>query len=217
MAYIHVALHLEKMIPPTVRVTTGRTYISKMTGNVYFTAPNPLPNPTLLFYGGICTDLETAITGSRMGKLSTEVLHNAIDDFDFNTIFLAIYVETVANAPGNTEAKAREIILSAGMVPSITGNINTVMPKPEAFKAKYGPNAGEILLAMRAIHGTKSLLCQISLDGLTWLAFQPVIFPNTKGMMIPGLTSGTNYYFRIRAIGSRTLSPWSDVIKQMAP
>jgi hypothetical protein len=216
MSYIHIALNLRDF-DPAGKVILGRKFIKDMSlPNTNFVAPNPLPNPTLAIYKDKCDNLNDAIVASGKGKLSTEDLHIAIDDFDINTNALKVYVEGIANTPGNTEAQARAIIVSAGMTVSEHGAPITTMEKPVKFHLDFGENEGEIHAFMNAIHGTKGLILEISLDGVTWGVIPSVVFASTKDMIVTGLTSGQKYYMRIHAIGAHTQSPVSDIISQRA-
>ncbi len=216
MAYTHISLHLEKMGTPGEKVIQGRKYILNMTGNAHFTAPNPVPNPTLIFYEGKCKALSDGEIASGKGKLSTEDLHIVEDSFDLNTIMLKAYVETVANVPGNTEEQAREIIIGAGFTPTEHGAPITTMGKPDNFSLDFGPDVGGIQAFVRPMHGAKSYVVEISLDGKDFTKFVPRVFPSTKDMILTGLESGTNYHVRLTVIGSHTHSTLSDVIQQRA-
>lgn len=136
------------------------------------------------------TDLEQALTDARTTMSSA-----------------GSYVQSTS---GGDEAK----IISAGMKVQADAAPITTLPAPGDLSATAGDQEGEIDLDWDRVKGSKSYEVQKSADASNW---QHAGVATKSKMTVSGLTSGTKYWFRVRAIGSRVNSPWSDPATKVAP
>ena len=107
---------------------------------------------------------------------------------------------------------------SAGM--DIVGPTSPVgpMPKVEGVKATQGDANGEIDLQWNPIkRGLKNYIMEMSTDPAGQTGWQMVATSSKSSATIPGLTSGTRYWFRVTAIGAAGPGPASDITTKVAP
>jgi hypothetical protein len=64
------------------------------------------------------------------------------------------------------------------------------------------------------VKGTKSYEVQQSTDAANW---QHAGVATKSKLTVSGLTTGTKYWFRVRAVGGNATSPWSDPATKVAP
>lgn len=107
--------------------------------------------------------------------------------------------------------------LGLGPVASSSTRTSSARPrlsKPENFKLKYGTKDGEMLGTVSYVKGAK----MFEIWGCTgdpnleenWNLLAAA--PNCTGIAVKGLTPGTKYWFRIRAVRSNEVGPWSNYI-----
>ena len=111
-------------------------------------------------------------------------------------------------------------ILSAAFGVQADATPTTSMEKPYDVYATMGDNPGEIDLSCHAVPKTKSYIIEMRQHSDTaapgpWTQAK---ISGRSSATLTGLTSGTKYAFRIRALGPNDLeSPWSEEVICMAP
>ena len=77
---------------------------------------------------------------------------------------------------------------------------------------------GEVMMSWKGLIGARVYEVQYTIDltGATgWTSVTET--PGKTRVNIDGLTSGTKYAFRVRALGNGQPGPWSGPVQQMAP
>jgi hypothetical protein len=126
---------------------------------------------------------------------------------------LAAYVEFICGDD-------RETFLSSGCEPAP----NTRAKKPPLSESirniRYGKNSGELDFRFVAVPGADSYEVQWarrSDDGTALDDWKTQPFGKTKGYItIGGLTPGTFYLFRVRALIGKVFTDWSDPVTKMS-
>jgi len=226
---VKVALNLAKQ-SVLVKIAKGRHYVTSMTGNPSF----PAPDPALAVVTTAVDALETAFDNADGGGTAeTAIMHEKESIVDNLLAKLGSHVEVVANDdPDN----AASIVLSAGMdLKKPAAPVGPVL-RPENLRAGFfGDMPGTIKLKCKKSKGTIALIWEViegspPSPGPGPLAAPPVSdwkpafnpdFPKgvstSSTFIVTGLSSGTTYTFRVFAVGAANQSEASDVIMKMAP
>jgi hypothetical protein len=193
---VTVALNLPRSVPNLIKL--GRSIIQSMTGNTWFSSPNP----TLANASASLDALETAETTV---KARTK---GAVEARDVKYIAAATqlrqlrdYVQQVADA---NAANAEAIIQSAGMNVKKSGKA-TKAP----LAATAGVVSGAVHLAAQAAAARAANEWQWSLDGKAWNVAPTTLQAKTT---IAGLTPGVLVYFRHRSVTKAGEGDWSQVV-----
>jgi hypothetical protein len=181
------------------KIARIRLIITKMTGNPYFTSPNP----TLAVVATATNNLEAAeIKAKTGGKEDTANMYDKEEILDQLVKQLSVYVESVAN---NNPATAETVILSSGFEIKSKGTREVLY-----FTVVPTGNPGEVRLQIKA--GNRVVYeFQISIDitnEANWHTFNI----GTRSRIVKGeLAPNTRYYFRARTLGSTGPSEWSEI------
>jgi len=175
--------------------------ISKMTGNVYFTTPDP----TLASITALVKDLETKNTlAQEGGRQAHSDMLDARDALLAALRSLGLYVEKIAD--GN-----ETILISSGF-PLTKDHL----PKRrDNFWAKRGPNAGDILVGCVAYPKAKAYVWQRFVgtnpptDDNLWV--WSGVSTQTK-MGLTNLDSGSRVWLRYCAVTKNGMMEWSNPI-----
>ena len=173
--------------------------INAMTGNTLLPSPTP-PLATLsadlaAFEASEATAL-TRVKGAAVTRNEKYlVLHGDLEHE-------MAYVQSVADA---NPANAQSIIESSGFAVRKT----TSHPKT-ALKATAGPVPGAVKVVAKAVAPRASYEWQFSTDQKTWTNAPTTL---QAKIAITGLTSGTVYYFRFRAVTKVGEGAWSQVVQ----
>ena len=140
----------------TVKIAKGRHYVTSMTGNAYFTTPNP----TLASVTTAVNNLETAADNADGGgEEETAIMHEKETIVDKQLTKLGGYVEGIANDdPDN----AASIVLSAGMDLKKPAAPVGPVSRPENLRAGFGSLPGTIKLRCKKSKGAVALIWQMS-------------------------------------------------------
>jgi hypothetical protein len=158
----------------------------------------------------------------------------------FTALQLAFENAMTAAAQGGTMAtaaknEARDALVSAlrqfsGYVQSLTANLTvsqvlssgfdivvpntTQSPLDQPVFTLDNSMTTQVGVALQAVTNAKAYHVQFSIGAGAWQ--EAGIYPNTKGIVLPGLTPGTMCNVRIRAIGGSTqYSAWSATMSVM--
>lgn len=183
--------------------------LAAMTGNANF----PTPMPALADVTTQQTAFKTALADQKAAKIAltqaTVTKDDARDALEVLVTHLANYVEI---ASGGDEAK----ILSAGLQVRTPAAPVGAVTAPGDLAATAGDNEGEVDLSCDPVAGASSYewQCRLHQDGAAW---QPAKTSTNSRITVSGLTPGTMYAFRVRALGSAGPGPWSDEATKRAP
>ena len=163
---------------------------------------------TLAAFTALQTAFQAALTASAQGgKTSTAAKNEARDVLLSAMRQLAGYVQS--QAPILSESQ----VLSSGF--DIANANRTPMPLTQPVFTLDNANTTQLGVLLQAVPNAKAYQVQYATGTSAWL--EGGIYPNTKGIVLTGLTPGTIYNIRIRAVGGSTqYSPWSATVSLMA-
>jgi|SRR5205085_2296489 len=193
------------------KITRARQIISAMTGNKSF----PNPTPPLEDLTKLVDETETlyadALAKRAASKQATTLIEEKVDELGEQMSFLVNYVNS---ASGGKES----VVESAGLdVAGKSTNAPQTPAPPTTLTPTMGDQEGEIDLSWNASPGAKSYIVELTqtpADEATWK--QQAVVTASK-CTVGKLTSGTKYWFRVRAVGAAGHSAWSDPASKMAP
>lgn len=187
------------------KIQTARSIIGKMNNNASYTTPSPTLDEVEQAVDAFEASYEAA-RGGGVDKKATQ--HD--DEKALNTLMsqLADYVQSTSK--GN-----EAIILSSGMGIKSKATAPQVLPAPVALKATPRTNSGEVDLKWKRVEDAKSYMIQSTAtpdDATSWETLDTC----TKAShTVTGLTSLSNMWFRIAAVGPKGKSQWSDPAKSV--
>lgn len=172
--------------------------LDSLENNAFFTTPVPP-----------LADLQSAVTAFDLsiikakegGKIEQLQRENKRNELIAVLNKLALYVQLEGD--GNNVA-----LLSSGFSLSKTPQTIGVLPKPQHFKI-IPKTSGIVNLSLKTIYGAKSYQYEYRKKGDTIWQVQLETKPT---VLLTGLTSGTEYEFRVTAIGSNSQRIYSDVL-----
>ena len=179
--------------------------VAKMTGHGTFPTP-PVPPASLELLN---TEFTEAMAQAADGGKANTIIKNQKRAVLIDALRQdALYVQAhSSNDPA--------IILSSGFNVSRLSGASTPLDTPQIEQIVNGVTT---TLELRAtpITNAKAYDVQRSTDGgLTWI--YATTSPQARQIVVTGLTPGTTYLFRMRAIGGATgFSGWSDAVQRMA-
>lgn len=91
------------------------------------------------------------------------------------------------------------------------------LPAPAHVVATMGDLPGEVDVAADRVRGASTYIFQYTTTPNVPASYQQAGIKTRSSMTVPGLTSGTTYWFRMAAVGTAGQSPWSDPAEKMAP
>jgi hypothetical protein len=189
-------------------VETVRNVVIKMTGNLFFTTPHP----TLIVVTEDVDALDTLEQETLQGGKVKNTLKKLAKKKLFDTMAaLTGYVQTTSL--GNEDQ-----ILSAGFELKRKPAKLGMLPPPSNFRAAFGLHPGEIILRWAGVYGRSEYFVQVSTDPTkadSWTDL-PNGHTGKVRLVVPGLTPGQVYYFRIFTEGSAGTSGPSEVANHMA-
>jgi hypothetical protein len=181
-----------------------------MTNNASF----PNPQPPLTDVTAAVDDLEKSFASVQAAKSEVTTRVVTQDNADAKLIQaltqLAGYVESIA---GKNDA----LITSAGMETKSSRSAPTAPITPQGLSATAGEHEGEIYLSWKPVSNARSYAIEFSLDPATAGSWTHVGIATSSSKVIPNLTSGKRYWFRVAAIGSVGQSGWSEHATKIVP
>lgn len=198
-----------KRKPNTVIIDKAKAYATAVNGNPNF----PNPNPTLVIFQA-AIDLAEASMNARIAGETEQAARVAKENEDVQALYGKIV--TLANHVQDVSGGDEQKIFSAGFAvrdqPTSPQPLGVVLD----FLATAGDDAGEIDLTWNPVKYARGyqVECKLHTDAGVWEA---VKFGTKSKMTVAGLTSGTTYAFRVRAVGAAGEGPWSDESVRLAP
>ena len=196
------------------KIALANTIVTSMTGKAAFPTPAPaLADVTeaALLLNAANTDRDTK---QHVAEEATTFLGTREGELDATLTRLAGYVEDKANAPGVTPEAGKAMIQSASMdVQADSGHRHGPLSAPEGLSATIGDAPGEVDLHWHSESKSRGTVVRHTTDPTApqpvWTMTLPVTRSKTT---VPGLVSGTMYWFQamfIGAGGGENNSPWS--------
>ncbi len=193
------------------RVSLGANHITAMTGNAAYPAATRVPTDAQVQTAQ--DDLaaaDAAVNAAETAwKLKIQEREAKMEIWD--TVITARANNCEAVTPNDLVA-----LQSTGFPLRSTGAPVGQLPAPADLTAKATDNEGEIELRCKTVAGASTYEWQFRLhdNAATWQALKTV---TTAKILVPGLTPGVVYAFRVRAIGSAGPGTWSDEATERAP
>jgi hypothetical protein len=162
---------------------------------------------TLAAFGVLQTAYQNAlIAAANGGRIATAAKNEARANLIAALRQLAAYVQSVGLVNVSD-------VLSSGFDTVSSKNTQSPLLAP-VLSGLDNSVSGQLLVKLQAVANAKAYQVQYSSGTGPWL--EAGIFPNTRNIVITGLTSGTVYNVRVRAVGgSQQYSPWSTVLSLM--
>lgn len=203
-----VKLGLNRMTVP-VKVQFAQQVVNKMTGNVNFTTPVP----ALAAVTTGTTDLDDAYDNAQQARLDwidkSNIQSSNEADLDQLLTQLGNYVDNTANGDAN-------IIMSAGMSTAAAPSPAPV-PAQVIIQTVTDNSSGKLDMKWQTVQHAKTYEVQQNTDINDPSKWAQIGLPTKTKFLVTGLTSGTKYWFRVKAIGTAGEGPWSDPYVKYAP
>jgi hypothetical protein len=88
---------------------------------------------------------------------------------------------------------------------------------PIGLLAQMGEMSGQIVLSWSKVHGANSYVVECRQHDNAASAWALAKIVTAARLKLDGLTPGTVYAFRVKAVGAAGEGPWSDETVKMAP
>jgi hypothetical protein len=176
--------------------------LDNMTGNTNF----PTPTPTLAVLTTAWQDFDTALAAAKNRDRQKVIIKNECRkglEGLLNQLF------DYVNLTGGTDI---EMLTSSGFPLAKERTPVGDMPKPENFRALEGKGSGEIKMRVNKVHGADSYVYQYIVSPSPETDNWVTINDPASRIMVTGLVPGTQYKFRVAAVGAKGQGPWCDVI-----
>lgn len=204
-----IKLGLRQLSVPEL-ISRAQQITGAMTGNAKFTTPNP----TIASVTGATTALQTAhneANAARMESKNKTIVQNEQEDKLVALLTqLSSYVENISNGD-------EAVITSAGMdvqaPPASLGEVRI----PSSFTSTTGDSDGEIDLSWNSVAGAQSYVVERSLAAPPAANWEHQTTTTKSKITADKLSSGTRYWFRVAAVGTKGQSGWSDISTRVAP
>lgn len=195
----------------TEKIAMGQNHITAMTGNATYPAATRVPADADI--QTVQTNLVAAAAAvdaaETVWKQKIQERDAAEEAWDIKFTSRAAYCEALT--PSDAVALA-----STGFPLRSAGTPVGQLPAPVTLTAKATDNDGEIEVRCNAVKGASTYEWQQRLHDNA-AAWQALKTGTTTKILVPGLTPGVVYAFRVRAIGSAGPGTWSDEATERAP
>lgn len=186
--------------------TRSNQIVSSMKDNTNFSAPVPTVAQVEQMTSEFFDALSLCADGSRLNiaikNQKREVLINALHQWSRYVLFTSNDDVSVALTSGFQIAKA------PGPTPPLT--------KPATPSLQNGLNPGELISSVKAVAGAVSYLHQYATEAEMAQGKWNSVASSKSSCLLTALTSGTRYYCRIAAIGSKDQIVYSAIVDRIA-
>lgn len=191
-------------------IALARRIVTAMTGNANF--PNPIPLLTVIT--ALADALQAAYDAQQQAQLTaqakTTLVVNALAALVQALTQLTDYVNSVA--AGNAA-----VADTAGLALKKPGTRVTSLDQVHNLSITTANEEGELDVQWDSVANAASYEIAISPDPITGTSWKHLDTIKPSSYKASGLTPGTRYWFRVRAIGSRKVKgAWSDPAVKMA-
>ena len=197
---------------PADKLTLGATHIAAMTGNANY--PQPTRVPTDAQVQTAQDDLATAQADVDNAEIAWKQKIQIRDQKEetWDTVITARANNCEAVTPNDLAALA-----STGFPLRSAGSPIGALPAPGDLRAIPTDNAGVIELRCDTVKGASSYEWECKQHDNISAPWEAIKTSTTTKILVPALTPGTLYAFRVRGIGSAGPGAWSDEASGRAP
>lgn len=198
-------------IKPNDKIALGAAHIAAMTSNTNYPVPTRVPTDAQVQTAQ--DDLANAEAAVDAAAIAWK---QKIQDRDAKE---AVWDTVMTARANNCEAVTPTDLValqSTGFPLRSAGAPMGQLPAPGDLKAVASDNEGQIDLRCKTVAGASTYEWQMRLHDNA-AAWQALKTSTTAKILVPSLTPGTVYAFRVRAIGSAGPGTWSDEATERAP
>jgi hypothetical protein len=192
------------------KLALGENHITSMNGNTNYPAATRVPDDALM--QSAQDDLSAADAAADAAETiwKQKIQERDAKEAVWDTVITARANNCEAVTPNDLPALA-----STGIPLRATPTPVGVLPMPTGLEAKTNGFEGQMDLQCDALSGAHAYewQCRLHTDGTPWEAVKST---TTRKVTVTGLTPGSVYAFRVRAIGTAGPSPWSDETSKRA-
>ena len=193
------------------KLAMGANHITAMDGNTTYPAASRVPSDAEIQAAQDDLTAKAAAVDLAESTLKQRLQERTVSEEAWDIKFTARAAYCEAVTPGDGVALASTGLPLRGAAAPIGA-----LPAPGNLRAKPTANEGEIELRCATVKGASSYEweCRQHEGSPPW---QAVKTSTTAKILSAGLTPGTLYAFRVRAIGSAGAGAWSDEAVERAP
>lgn len=196
----------------TDKLALGGIHIAAMTGNTNY--PQPTRVPTDAQVQTAQDDLDAAEAEVSAAEITWRQKIQTRDQKEgvWDTVITARANNCEAVTPTDLAA-----LQSTGFPLRSDNAPIGALPAPGDLRAVATGNAGEIELRCNTVKGASSYEWECKVHDNVSAPWSAIKSSTTTKILVPALTPGTLYGFRVRAIGSAGAGTWSDEASERAP
>lgn len=194
------------------KIAMGQNHITAMTGNTTYPAASRVPSDA-----DIQTAQDNLVAAAAAVDAAETVWKQKIQEreaveeaWDTKITSRAAYCEALT--PGDAVALA-----STGFPLRATPGPIGPLPAPGDLRAAATDNEGVIELRCNTVKGASSYEWECKVHDNVSAPWAAIKTSTTTKILVPALTPGTLYAFRVRAVGSAGPGAWSDEASERAP
>jgi hypothetical protein len=204
-----IKLGLSRLSVPEL-IGLSQQITNAMTGNPNFTTPNPALATITTATG----DLQAAYNAANTARIESK--NKTIEQNERGDALRALLTQ-LASYVDNISAGKQSVITSAGMDVQSSPTSEAELSPPTGFTTTTGDGDGEIDLSWNSVANAQSYVVERSLVAPPAAAWEHQVTTTKSKITADNLSSGTRYWFRVAAVGSKGQSGWSDLYTRIAP
>ncbi len=172
--------------------------VTVVTGYAPAAAIKPTPAVVQAAIDDLVSKNQAAMNGGRTERMERNGSKGTLIDYVRSW---ATYVDFIAD--GDVM-----VVLNCGFQPRRASTPSVTPATPSDFRLVYGKLSGEMMLRCKGGRNVRNFSVQyaLSVDG-PWI--DRPLTTKARGTLVPGLTPGTMYWFRMRANGAAGSSDWT--------
>ena len=211
MALLRVSIAFAQAADHVVEETAGHVLAGLYAAA---TATFPTPPVTKTALQGALTSFTAAIAARQQGGPAAAAAKQVAEDALIGVLRQdALYVQQVVQGIADPGA-SMAALLASGFEAVSTNRHQSPLAVPH-IKDVQNVGAGRLKLVIGAVPNARVYEAQSQTGAGEWMSAG--LYQNSRGIVVTGLTPGTNYTFQVRAVGGSTgQSDWSNPVGHMS-